>query len=107
MGVNWLSKENYSIVAIDNTLKEENTDISVKTITRIRKNVGIKHQAISKNKPIPKYNRQHDKQTSDIINKVKRLIDSNSSAYQKRKTLALSIFNKIIYQNLSKDTRKT
>ena len=37
-----LSKENYSKTDIKNKLKEEDIDISIKIITRILKNVGIR-----------------------------------------------------------------
>ncbi len=52
-----LSKEHYSKVAIKNKLKEENIDVSVRTITRILENVGIRRQALSQKKPIPKFKR--------------------------------------------------
>ena len=42
-----LSKENYSKTDIKNKLKEEDIDISIKTITRILKNIGIRRQALS------------------------------------------------------------
>ena len=105
-----LSKENYSKVAIKNKPKEEVIDVSVKTITRIFKNVGIRRQAISKKEPIPKFNRPPIKRTHEMISKVKRLVDRKNPAshghIQKETTLILSTINKIIPQALSKDTRK-
>ena len=53
-----LSKENYSKTDIKNKLKEEDIDISIKTITRILKNIGIRRQALSSKKPVPKFNLQ-------------------------------------------------
>ena len=61
-----LSKENYSKVAIKKKLKEEDIDISVKTITLILKNVGIRRQAISKNEPISKFNRSPIKSSEHL-----------------------------------------
>ena len=80
----------------------------MKTITRILKNVVIKRQAISKKEPIPRFNRPPIKRTPVMISKVKRLVDTKNPAShrhnQKETTLALSTINKIIHQDLSKDT---
>ena len=82
----------------------------MKTITRILKNVVIKRQAISKKEPIPRFNRPPIKRTPVMISKVKRLVDTKNPAShrhnQKETTLALSTINKIIHQDLSKDTWK-
>ena len=52
-----LSKENYSKVSIKNKLKEEVVDLSIKTIIRIIKNIGIKRQATSQGRPVQKIQR--------------------------------------------------
>ena len=65
-----LSKENYSKTAIKNKLKEEDIDISIKTITRILQNIGIRRQALSEKKPMPKFNRKPIKRTVAMIKKV-------------------------------------
>ena len=59
---------------------------------------------------MPKFNRQPIKRTLDMISKDKRLVDWKNLASRrhilKETILALSTINKIIHQDLSKDTRK-
>ena len=68
-----LSKENYTMPAIKDKLKEENIDISVDTIKRMIKNIGIRRQALSQKKnsaeiqtPPNQANTMYDKQSSAI-----------------------------------------
>ena len=86
-----ISKENYSKVDIKNKLKEEDIDISVKTVQ-------------------PKFNQPPIKRTTDLISKVKRLVNrknpENLWHIQKEKALALSTINQIIHHGLSKGTSK-
>ena len=56
MDVMPFSKEKYSKVVIKKILKEEDIDLSEKTITRLLKNVGIVRDAISKKEPTPNNN---------------------------------------------------
>ena len=105
-----LSKENYSKTAIKNKLKEEDVDISVKTITRILENVGIRRQALSEKRPVPKFNRPPIKRTCVMVTKVKSLVEKeNPASYrhiQKQTGLTLYTINTIIHQDLNKETRK-
>ena len=82
----------------------------MKTINGILQNVEIRHQAVSKKEPIPKFNRQPYKRTPVMISKLKQLMDRKNPAshrhIQRETSLDISTFNEIIYPDLSKYTRK-
>ena len=59
-----LSKQNLTNVEIKKKLAEDKIDIHVNTISRILKNIGIGYQALSQNKPVPKYKRHPTKITT-------------------------------------------
>ena len=68
-----LSKENYSKTAIKNKLKEEDIVFYISAITHSLENVGIRRQALSEKKPVPKFNRQSIKRTVAMVTKVMSL----------------------------------
>jgi hypothetical protein len=105
-----LSKENYTHVEIQNQLKEDNIDISLRTIIRINKNVGIRRQALNAKQPVPKFQRTPAKRTKEKIQKVKRLATKeNPMSYRGIKSqtsLSLGTIYNIIHVDLELDKRK-
>lgn len=105
-----LSKENYSYRQIKNKLKEENVDVSISSICRILKNVGIRRRALNNEEGKPKFQRPSTKRTPEMIKKVKDYVTKSSPmSYRdiKKKTgLSLLAINKIIHQDLNLETRK-
>ena len=75
-----LSKENYSYRQIKNKLSEESVDVSVATICRVLKNIGIGRQSIAQGEPVPKKQHIPIKRTPDMLKKVKRLVDKENPA---------------------------
>ena len=105
-----LSKENYSYREIQNKLKAEDGDISIMSICRILKNIGIRRQALSNQEEIPKFRRTLIKRTPEMVDKVKSyVIRKSPKPYRdigKETTLTLPIISKIINQDLSLKTRR-
>ena len=105
-----LSKENYSKPAIKNKLKEEDIDISISTITRILKNVGIRRRAFNEDKPAPKFRRAPIKRTHNVVQMIKKLTTKkNPLSYReinKQTSLGLQTINTIIHTDLKLDTKK-
>lgn len=105
-----LSKENYSYREIQNKLKEEDVDISIMSICRILKNIGIRRQALSNQEEIPKFRRSPIIRTPEMVDKVKSyVIRKNPMPYRdirKKTTLTLPIISKIIHQDLGLKTRR-
>lgn len=105
-----LSKENYSYSEIKNKLNEENVDISVSTICRILKNVGIRRQALNSKQPVPKFRRAPIKRTPEVIKKVKGfVVKENPMSYRdiaNETPLSLNTIHKIVHQDISLQTRK-
>ena len=105
-----LSKENYTMPAIKDKLKEENIDISVDTIKRMIKNIGIRRQALSQKKPVPKFKRRPIKRTPCMINKVRQLVQKKNPAtyrhIQTKTLLSRATIHKIIYNDLGKVKRR-
>jgi len=105
-----LSKENYSYRQIRNKLKQEGVNVSISTITRVLKNIGIRRQAANQKNAVPKFNRIPVKRLAATVKKVKILINKrNPATYRciKSKTnLRLRTIHKVIHQDLEMDTRK-
>lgn len=108
--VRTLSKENFSKISIKNKLKEDDVDISISSISRILKNVGLKRQAILQGKPVPKYRRPPLKRTPGMVKKIKVLANrENPASYRAMKNksgLSLGSIHKVIHQDLGLQTRK-
>lgn len=105
-----LSKENYTKTAIKNKLKEEDIDISVKTITRMLQNVGIRRRALSRKKPVPKFKRRPIKRTPAMVNKIRQMAEKeNPASYrhiQSKTSLSLPTIHKVIHTDLNNLSRK-
>jgi hypothetical protein len=105
-----LSKEKYSYRQIKNKLKEEDVDVSISTICRILKNIGIRRTATSNKQLVPKYRTSPIKRTPEVLKKVKALAEKENPAtrrdIQKQTSLSLDTIHKIIHTDLKLETKK-
>lgn len=104
-----LSKENYSYRQIKNKLKEEDLVISVSSICRVLKNIGIKRQALSNGEEKPKVRRPPTKRTPSMVRKVQSFVAKrNPMSYRdiRNKTgLGLATISKVIHHDLDLETK--
>ena len=105
-----LSKANFSYPEIKAKLKEEDIDVSISTICRILKNIGIRRSAVRNKQPIPKFARPPIKRTTSVIQKVKRLVQTENPAshrsIQQQTSLTLPTISRVIHGDLCFVTRK-
>jgi transposase len=105
-----LSIENYTQVQIKKKLKEEDVHVSLSTICRILKNVGISRQAYTENKQPPKYRRPPIKRIPGTVRKIATMVTKENPtshrAIQKKTGLSLDTINKVIHKDLKLVSRK-
>ena len=75
-----LSKEKYSYRKIKNKLEKEDVDVSIATICRVLKNIGIRRSATNSKQPVPLNQTAPIKRTPEVVQKVKRLVDKKNPA---------------------------
>jgi arginine repressor len=106
-----LSKEKYSYRQIKNKLIEEDVDVSIATICRILKNIGIRRSAKNNKQPVPQYRTLPIKRTPANVQKVKRLANKKNPAtrrdIQKQTSLSLDTIHKIIHKDLKLETKNS
>jgi hypothetical protein len=107
LNVKRLSKENYNQAQIKNKLKEKNVDDSITTECCVLKNVGIRQQALSGNKPHAKFQRQPFMRILHTMKKVETMVTKeNDTSYKTKKNklrLSLLTIHKVIHQDLKLD----
>ncbi len=74
-----LSKEGYSYRKIQKKLKQAEIDVSISSICRSLKNIGIGRQALNSKIPKPKYRRAPTKRLPWVIKQLKSLVDKDNS----------------------------
>ena len=104
-----LSKEKYSYRQIKNKLEKEDVDVSIATLCRVLKNIGIGRSATNNKQPVPQNQTAPIKRTPEVVQKVKRLVDKKNPAtrrdIKKQTSLGLATIHKIIHKDLKLKTK--
>jgi len=105
-----LSEEKYTYRQIKEKIKKEGHDVSLSTISRVLKNIGIRRQVVSRGQPVPRFRRFRKKTSPGVIQKIKNMVTKrNPMSYRDiaaKTSLNLATIHSVIHRDLQLNTRK-